>query len=145
MEGNINEAIEQISEKLGLAITDISQLMPQVVKEQIIFKSIKTGVSIFLVLICIILLAIAYKHLKNFCDSYSVIQEGIEKGIVKDAPKFVYYSDVETDNIGIAFAICGGVGLILFTIIAIVSASDLISWIIAPEANFIKYILSFIK
>lgn len=145
MEGNINEAIEQISEKLGLAISDISQLMPQVVKEHIILKSIETGASIILVIISIVLLVLAYKHAKHTWDSYDLVQEGIKKGIVKDAPKYVYYSDVDNDGTGIAFAVCGGVGLILFTIAAIVYASDLISWIIAPEASFLEYITSFIK
>lgn len=145
MEGNINEAIEQISEKLGLAISDISQLMPQVVKEHIIFGSIETGVSILLVIVCIILLIFGYKYAKRTWDGYDLIKDGIRKGIVKDAPNYVFYGDVEDGGTGIAFAICGGVGLILFTIMAFMSASDLIGWIIAPEASFLEYVASFIK
>lgn len=145
MEGNINEAIEQISEKLGIAISDISQLMPQVVKEHIIFSAIETGVLIILVIVCIMLLIFGYKHAKHTCDMYDLVQEGIRKGIVKDAPNHVFYSDIEDGGTGVAFAICGGVGLILFTIVAFVSASNLIGWIIAPEASFLEYIASFIK
>lgn len=144
MEGNINEAIEQISEKLGLAISDISQLMPQVAKEHIIFKSIETGVSIILVIICIALLIFGYKHAKHTWDSYDLIREGIKKGIVKDAPKCIFYSDVE-ESTGIGLAICGAVGIIIFALIALMSARNLIGWIIAPEASFLKYIASFIK
>lgn len=145
MEGNINEAIEQISEKLGLAISDISQLMPQVVKEHIIFGSIETGVSIILAIVCAILLIFGYKHAKHTCDMYDLVQEGIKKGIVKDAPNHVFYSDIEDGGTGMAFGICGSVGLMLFTIIAFMSASDLIGWIIAPEASFLEYVVSFIK
>lgn len=145
MEININEAIEQISEKLGLAITDISQLMPQVVKEKIIFSSIEVGVSLLVMICCIVMIFVAIKNFNKLVDAYDLVKEGIKKGVVKGAPIFVHYDDIDNDGISCALVIFGAFGLIISFLTVILSAKNLISWSVAPEASFFKYMLSLIK
>lgn len=145
MEININEAIEQISEKLGLAITDISQLMPQVVKEKIIFNSIEVGVSLLVMICCIVMIFVAIRNYNKLVDAYDLVKEGINKGIIKGTPKFICYDDIDNDGLSCALVIFGAFGLILSFCFGIFSAKDLISWAVAPEASFFKYMLSLIK
>lgn len=141
MEGNINVAIEQISEKLGLAITDISQLMPQLVKQKIIHSSIICAIDLIFLVIGIIVVYFGVRRIKQESKKW----ETIEKIVIKNGPHYLDWSQIETNEL--AFIILTSISFpiaVLFGVFLINDLSTLIAWIVAPEFNFFKYVIGLI-
>lgn len=120
MEGNINEAIEQIADKVGLAISDVNQLLPQVVKLEIATQSIKIGIFA----LCLIL--------------------GIAL-IISAIIKYKKDNDMEYDETPEVLVIFGLFICIIGVVFLASSIGELLRWIIAPNASFIEYIINIAK
>lgn len=143
-----DEVVLELSDKLGMAVSDVSnhlfELIPQWATMNIIQGGIVSGLLLILAIICLFGFAYFWKIFKQDKKDMVKAQQIDDDKRTLDSASLKFNAE---DKVSRDVVILVTLGLVFFTVLFLLGAQlgNLLSYIFAPEPMFWKTIISTLK
>lgn len=129
------KVIDTICDKLGLAVNSAKDFVPMLAKYQIVSNIFDSVMSALIIAISILAIKKAFKTAEKIIKKEN--ERGISLFYRRDSVWDFWYTWVSV--------IVGVIAIIIFVIIFLNSAHDVLTWSTSPEACSINYVLGILN
>lgn len=132
---DVIKVIDTICDKIGIAFDSAKEFVPSMAKYQIASNAFSCIISVVIIVISIIAIKKAFESAEN------KIKKEIEEGV----SSWCSHDNVwEFGTTWIASIICG-ILIIIFIFNLVISAHDVLVWIVSPDVSAINYVMNMVQ